>query len=51
MHLFKLRFLCLVLTLIDDGADVRYADTKGRTPLHFAVTAGYNNIGNFIFIK
>ena len=43
--------LCaIVLTLISDGADVRYADTKGRTPLHFAVTAGYNNIGN-VFIN
>ena len=33
------------MALIGDGADVRFADSKGRTPLHFAVTAGYTNIG------
>ena len=27
---------------------MRYVDSKGRTPLYFAVTAGYNNISDFI---
>ena len=40
-----IRICVIVLSLIGEGADVRYADSKSRTPLHFAVTAGYNNIG------
>ena len=35
--------------MIGEGADVRYADSKSRTPLHFAVTAGYNNIGKLTY--
>ena len=40
----------IVLSLIGEGADVRYADSKSRTPLHFVVTAGYNNIGKLRFV-
>jgi len=38
-------FILTVLSFVGDGADVRLADEKGRTPLHFAVTSGNNNIG------
>ena len=48
---FELNSFVVVLTLIGEGADVRYVDSKGRTPLHFAVTAGYNNIGDFIYVQ
>ena len=40
----------VVLTLISERTDVRYVDSKGRTPLHFAVTVGYNNIGDYLCI-
>ncbi len=34
-----------VLELVKKGTDVRTADSKGRTPLHFAACRGDANMG------
>ena len=37
-----------VLALVKRGTDVKKADLKGRTPLHFAACRGDSNVGKYV---
>ena len=39
---------CVVSCLVKRGADVKKADLKGRTPLHFAACRGDCSIGQSV---